>query len=319
MFVVFRNPNDYLKAIFDGYENPNVLIEKEFKSGWLSFIERLHNSIKLNRIYNLPFKRIWYSHYLNYKKLNKMDKIYFIFFEGSRVGYQKEYLFYLKNKYPNSKYIFRFINPINQNNSWMVEYAERYYDLIISMDQSNCEKYNWEYVNNTYNTRFLETERREDIDVFFVGSNKGRLNKIIKIYKFLTDKGVKCEFFITDVRKKDRIKGLLGIHYIKKMKYRKTVELINRAKCLLEIVQEGQTGSTLRSMEALVYRKKLLTDDKNIRRQEYFDAENMFVFKGPNEIDKNFIFSKVVENEALLNKISHDILFKRIESYFKRL
>ena len=128
---------------------------------------------------------------------------------------------------------------------------------------------------------------------------------------------LRCEFYIAEVKEEERIYGLEGIHYIKYMKYSKTLELISRSKCLLEVVQEGQVGSTMRSMEALVYRKKLLTNDKSIKSQEYFCKENMFVFEEPIDIDKDFILSKVVENKTCLQNISHDILFKKIEAYFK--
>ncbi|MCI9379377.1 MAG: hypothetical protein HFI06_12930 [Eubacterium sp.] len=317
MFVVFRNPNDYLKVIFDGYMNKRVLLDKDLHCPILSFIGRLHNSIKINRKCNLPFKNFWFPHYLDYNEINVAECVFFVFFEGSRVAYQKEYLSYLKSRFQNSKFIFRFVNTINQQNKWMVNFVENYYDMIISMDQCDCKKNNWVYVSNTYNIQPKITEQIKDIDVFFVGSDKGRLKKILSIYRYLKTIDLRCEFYIAEVKEEERIYGLEGIHYIKYMKYSKTLELISRSKCLLEVVQEGQVGSTMRSMEALVYRKKLLTNDKSIKSQEYFCKENMFVFEEPIDIDKDFILSKVVENKTCLQNISHDILFKKIEAYFK--
>lgn len=318
MFVIFRNMNEYLRIPFEGYQREDVLMDKDLKNHILKFLLNYHTSIKLNRRINIPFKQIWYPYYLDYEKINKDDDIYFVFFEGSRVSMQRDYLLFLRNKYRKAKFIYRFVNPVNTVNLWALEFVYMNYDLIISMDREDCDKYHWLYVSNTYNVKTKQGCQEEEIDVFFVGSNKGRLEQLLKIYQYLTNKGMKCAFFITDVKKSERVSGYKGIHYIKKMKYEENLQYIRKSKCLLEVVQKGQAGSTLRPFEAIVYGKKLLTNDRNIISQEYFDDKNMLYFKSVEDIDIKFIKQEMVIDRKILDKISHDILFSKIKEYFER-
>ena len=317
MFVIFRNSNDYLKAIFDGYHNKEVIIDKDFKSMFLTIIKNYHTSIRLNKKYHITFKGIWFPFYLDYRKINKNEEVYFIFFEGARMAYQKKYLEYLKKRYVNSKFIFRFVNPVNMTNRWMLDFVDKNYDMVVSMDQADCHKYNWTYVYNTYNIHLKKIYNNLDIDVFFVGSEKGRLGLLIDICKFLISKGLNCVFFVANVNSSNKSNQYQGIKYIKSMRYSETIEYIKRSKCLLEIVQNGQNGSTLRPIEALVYGKKLLTNDKNILTQDFYDKNNMFYFDKIEEIDVRFITESVIENRQALNKISHEVLFEKIKMYFK--
>ena len=140
---------------------------------------------------------------------------------------------------------------------------------------------------------------------------------LIDICKFLISKGLNCVFFVANVNSSNKSNQYQGIEYIKSMRYSKTIEYIQRSKCLLEIVQNGQNGSTLRPIEALVYGKKLLTNDKNILNQDFYDKNNMFYFEKIEEIDVGFITESVIENRQTLKKISHEVLFEKIKMYFK--
>lgn len=318
MFVVFRNPNAYLRIPFEGYQREDVLIDKDMKNPILKFLLNNHTSIRLNHKIDIPFKRIWYSCYLDYERIDQNNDVYFIFFEGSKVSMQKEYLMFLRKKYKKAKFIFRFINPVNAFNAWMLRFIYANFDLVISMDYEDCRRYHWLYVNNTYNTKLQETKQAEEIDVFFVGSNKGRLEQLFNIYQYLESKGIKCDFFITDVKKEERVWGYKGIHYIKRMKYEETLKYIKKSRCLLEIMQANQAGSTLRLCEAIVYGKKLLTNDRNIMNREYFDSGNMLYFDNAKDIDIKFIKQDAVYEKEILDLVSHDALFAKIEEYFEK-
>ena len=61
------------------------------------------------------------------------------------------------------------------------------------------------------------------------------------------------------------------------------------SKCVLEFMQEGQNGATLRYFEAVCYNKKLLTDNPNITEFPYYDSRWMRVFKNVEDIDVNWL------------------------------
>ena len=57
---------------------------------------------------------------------------------------------------------------------------------------------------------------------------------------------------------------------------------------LLEIMQEGQTCGTLREHEAVIYGKKLLTNNTFISDREFYSEKYISVFDKPEDIDIDF-------------------------------
>ena len=60
------------------------------------------------------------------------------------------------------------------------------------------------------------------------------------------------------------------------------------SKCILDSAQEGQLGLTIRVMEALGAKKKLITTNEDIVNYDFYKPENIYVYRGI--IDYNDIF-----------------------------
>ena len=46
---------------------------------------------------------------------------------------------------------------------------------------------------------------------------------------------------------------------------------------MLEILKEGQTGATLRLMEALFFKKKIITTNKSVKDEPFYSPQNVFI------------------------------------------
>ena len=80
------------------------------------------------------------------------------------------------------------------------------------------------------------------------------------------------------------------------MNYADVISMEIKSKCILDIVQPGQRGITWRPLEALFYRKKLITNYKNIKNYDFYRKENIFILGEDNmSIIKSFINSEYVE------------------------
>ena len=47
----------------------------------------------------------------------------------------------------------------------------------------------------------------------------------------------------------------------------------------MEIVREGQSGATVRTMEALFFRKKLITTNRSVVQEPFYDSRNIYLIK----------------------------------------
>ena len=71
--------------------------------------------------------------------------------------------------------------------------------------------------------------------------------------------------------------------------YKEVLESTLKANCILEIVRPGQVGFTLRTFEAVVYNKKLLTNNENIKDFKFYNPQYMKIFKKIEDIDWKWV------------------------------
>ncbi|WP_171905660.1 hypothetical protein [Eisenbergiella tayi] len=78
--------------------------------------------------------------------------------------------------------------------------------------------------------------------------------------------------------------------------YEKNLKIILESDCILEIMHPGFQGITQRYMEAVCYNKKLLTNNREIKKDFFYDPDYMSIFDDPEEIDTDWIKKKVKVN-----------------------
>lgn len=124
--------------------------------------------------------------------------------------------------------------------------------------------------------------------VYFAGTNKkNRVETIQKIYTRFVSEQIKCKFRITNVSYVEQYEE--GIIYNEPINYERILEEIQECDSILEIVQPGQVGVTLRYYEAICYNKKLITNNQFVKTLPFYNPEYMYVFENPDEIDLDWV------------------------------
>jgi len=205
-----------------------------------------------------------------------------------------DYLRFIRRKYPKARIvkIHRDSYDIWRRKNYLFtdKDIDELFDLQFSYDVGDSKKYNM--------IHFDEIESKVDIsiakdyplyDVFFAGAAKDRLPFLIKIYDFLEKNGIKPYFYITNVNKQDQIVRP-GIKYAEKnMKYSDMLYKTVNAKVVLEVNQGCVDGFTSRFLEAVLYNKKLLTNNVAVKNNEYYNEECINIFSNPEDINIDFI------------------------------
>lgn len=60
------------------------------------------------------------------------------------------------------------------------------------------------------------------------------------------------------------------------------------SRCVLDSAQAGQLGLTIRVLEALGAKKKLITTNEDIINYDFYKPENIYVYKGRIDLDDPF-------------------------------
>lgn len=310
----------YLHAFRDFIDNERIDYISTFRpSGIAGVIQRMHFNPALNHILPLPGKSCWNPTYHRQVGIRPDEKVCFLVLETwLRMEQGIHLLPYLKRRYPHSKtvvftqdLIHTIIDHYTQE-PIDVTSIKQYSDLWISYDRADAAKHGVDY----YHTVFSPIELPEDddtpeCDLFFLGTDKGRLPMLIHICEQAIEHGLRPKFILTGVPAEKRVEQK-GIEYLQhEMPYIHNLQYVRHARCVLEILQPQASSPTFRTWEALSLGRKLLTNHLAIRESEVYQPEQIQTFDSVENIPWEFIRSELPST----NRTSEDIRPERLLQY----
>ena len=152
--------------------------------------------------------------------------------------------------------------------------------MIYTFDPSDAEKYDINYHNQfgRRDVNLLHKKYENQYDFYFLGKSKGRQFIISKLQTYINNNNYRGLFVIVQTSKDVIL-------------YKDNIENILKSSCIIDIVQIGQTGLTLRPIESLFYRKKLLTNNVEIKKYDFYNKNNIFIL-GEDDINTIPVFLK---------------------------
>lgn len=145
-----------------------------------------------------------------------------------------------------------------------------------SFDKQDCETYHMKYNTQYYFASYLLPTTEVVTDVCYLGTDGGRKEKLVALQKQLKAQKITTDFRILVQKIPDSPEE--GITYFtEKVDYAENLRQIAQSKAIVEILREGQSGQTLRPLEAMFHKKKLITNDLRIVEYDYYCPENIFV------------------------------------------
>lgn len=297
-FVYLLYGNEYEACIKDAIKcNLQSYAFMPFTSGFISRLHMLHNARPLNKKREMPFKTVWFKRALKGMDLQKEDEIYFLLYESFHLSYSRGFLQYLHRNYPKAKLCFMYLNPVTRLIYTKVQKVEDCLDAVITFNEKDAKKYNLSLCQNQpYKLPLYKDEGIPASDVFFIGADKGRLPKLIAIYEKLVNAGLKCDFHIVGVpAEKQQYND--DIVYNKKIPYSEVLARVYATRCVLEVLQNNEDYLSIRTLEALQYHRKLLTESKCSKKFDFYDPKIIQIFEAPEYINTDFIKEKVEDSE----------------------
>lgn len=202
-----------------------------------------------------------------------------------------------------------------------------FFDKAYSFDRKDCEACKdlhylpLFYVREYEELRTNSSNVAQDIDLLFIGSicKYGRYQYVKEIEKFCSRQGIKFVYYLHVSRRyylKNLFQGrkLTGVHF-RPISHREIMELYKRSKTILDLPHQIQAGLPMRVFEALGAGKKLITANKNIAKEPFYDAENISIISSDNlSIDTDFVKNARTNWNSRLEKYSISSWAKNIFS-----
>ncbi len=155
---------------------------------------------------------------------------------------------------------------------------------IATFDRSDADKFNLYHYPQIYSRAIAESYIKKDQQLYskalFIGKNKGRAKKLNQLAIILDKFNVKADFRIVDEVTKEEKENLLWVNFTSQpVCYNKYIQQLGQSDIIVEITQDGQVGLTLRALESIFFNKKLITDNNNIKKYEFYNPQNIFVLE----------------------------------------
>jgi len=213
---------------------------------------------------NLPFKSIWFN-----KKNIDTCRIIIVYENLIISGYMK----WLYRKNAGSRIILFYENPVSSSvNPQLIsgEWCEKW-----SADSYDCNRYGMKlYEGGGYFKIHKVNKKIPEYDVFYVGKDKGRLGKLQQLQKQFNDLGLNTYFHITAER---RYSLKRNKYYKPSIPYEQVLDTLGKSRSILHLVDGCQTGISVRVEESLIHEIKLITDNQNLMKYDFYHPNNVFI------------------------------------------
>ena len=154
-----------------------------------------------------------------------------------------------------------------------------------------------------YFSNFIVPKENPLYDVLFVGRDKGRGDWLHEFDLFLQDRGYKTKFVIT----KDSIYSKRKNYYQSEVPYSTIAEWISHAKCIINVGMDNQYGVTIRDLECLFNRIKMITTNAHIKEVYFYNPNNIFVLSKSNWDEVPMFLEKEYDNSVVIDQKLHSV------------
>jgi hypothetical protein len=139
--------------------------------------------------------------------------------------------------------------------------------LFSSFDPADCAKYGLLHNDDFFFADLVPPKKVGEplYDFLFVGQDKGRRQEIEALGHYLEGLGYRVHLVFPG--------GSTPF-----IPYESYLQMVGESRVLLDIVQEGQKGLSLRPLEALYAQTKLLTTNPKILAMDFYRPQNALVF-----------------------------------------
>ena len=311
-------------------------IKKKSVKGIRRIFQKIWFSDAVNRILSLPFREMGYD--TSKLRILKDCEYELIFLDGSLRGFSAAGLKKLiAKKNVNARLVL--INSVSADSAVMHDIKKKIFevswDKVYSFDPEECKRYGWIDLQNAYysvhdgmmqDTGVCEesgvhadySDTKSDI-CFFGGVKGNRAKLITELYEKLSAEGVQfdCNLHLARLDQmrygKNKKKG---VHYLTGgwIPYESVLEETKKSNVILEVLQEGQHGPSLRYFEAVLMRKKLLSTNEDIDKLPFYNAEQMKVLRSGAEVSPELV-QWIKDNEPFETKDDAENIKKEAMDY----
>jgi len=317
---------NYEKEIKSALENMGAEVDYYDERPANDFWTKVFLRLKLKRLIQSKIAT-YYSNILSKSKNIKYDYVFIIKLETI----DKKILSQLKNQQNNATFILYLWDSIKNYKG--KEKLLHYFDRAYSFDRNDTDTYNTLTFQPLFYIPLYEDASNKNVeikyDMCFLGTGHSDRYKIVKdiekiaktmnlsLYSFLYLQS-KVIFWIKKLFDSKMKNAQISDFSFTSLNQNELLEKILQSNVIIDIEHQGQVGLTMRTIESLGCKKKLITTNKNIVEYDFYHENNIYIIDR-NNIKLNEDFFKVSYIELEQNMYEKYALRSWITNIFSEI
>ena len=270
-------------------------------------------AIRINRDIISSYIDSYHKAIINKTKDIHYDYIFII--KGESISFENIKL--LKLLHPNAKVVMYHWDSFANNKNALS--LMPYVDVNFSFDFNDCRLYNLTFLPLFYINEYanVSTDKNmQEYDTLFIGTAHSDRCYIVKRLEEIVNGNSYSWFYLPSrvlyfrmLLQKNNRKALKNLKINYKALDKKTIiRLYESSKIIIDIQHPKQAGLTMRCIETLGARKKLITTNAQIKEYDFYNPNNILVIDRENPyVSEDFIKGEYVDiPEDIYNKYSID-------------
>lgn len=322
MKVLLIMPNffDYPQVICEEINNlgheVDCFDDRPSNNGFIKAIIRVKKDL-INHYIKSYFNKV-----MKTIRKNTYDMVLLI--SGQSLSFSENMIAEIKKSQPQAKFVLYQWD--SMENFPSIKQMQKNFDRCYSFDKKDVDtNKNLRFLPLFYSRRYekIGEEKSTDFkyDFCFVGTAHPKKYKFINmmsnqlkkvyrkqfIYFFFPSRLV---FFYRKIKNIELRKSHYNEFHYNPLNGEEMNRIISQSRCILDSPQDGQTGLTIRVLEALGAKKKLITTNPYVKSYDFYREENIYVYNGKFDYKSKFfcepyanIDRSIYEKYALRNWI----------------
>lgn len=315
----------FFTASFLGFQDDikNALENMGAEVDW--FDERVGEStftktlVRINRDVMAMKINCYYEKIIQSTKDISYDYVFFVNVEAATQSIIES----LRRLHPSAKFIlYEWDSIVNNKNA---RNLIGLFDETWSFDKNDCEKFKMNFLPLFYNNEYARVKNIEDYQysVMFIGTTHSDRYRFVKIIEDQVD-GKNFNWFYFPSRllylkmwiqdKFFRKNSKLSDFRFKALPKSELLNIVEQSKIILDAQHPKQTGLTMRTLETLGAKRKLITTNSYVKEYDFYRPQNILVVdRNKPIIPQDFVESEYEELPSdIYNKYSLDSWLKTI-------
>lgn len=264
----------------------------------------------------LPFTSIWYNKFKKTFNIDKDVDTVLIIYDWCFLTKDFKFLKKIRKDYPRLHIVYLFSNIVMVTGARLYRILDKLndnFDMVFAFDKEDAKQYHFDHNPLIYTppTKLPLYSDKLEFDLFYLGQAKDRYEQLMEIFEKARKERLKCNFTIVGVPKEKRLYE--GEISYERMTYSQALEIMGKSKCLVDAIQGESTALTIKTCEAVVLGRKLITTNENVIREPFYKEKNILLYNKDVSL-KEFI-EKNMEDYTEMDKsyFSPQGLFEKIE------